>query len=513
MISELGSREQAWTVIRRMYAESKAYRQFLNERSPKLQGAPEHAELPLDFGWDDIPVITKSSFYSKYPFFDLLPSSNIPKIYGYTRSSGTTVASTPKKAASRGFFWPSIIEPIDDLNQGFADILKQVIATANQPTLFIVGLSLGSWAGGENIGFASKLSGLTRIMPITTFSPGNQHDEIVEIIDFSHEQYERIVIACCPSAIYYILKTAENAGVQLPLEKMSFMVTGEPFSEELRMELQRMAGPKRRTPVMYSVYGSADAGFSGMEGQHLINLRQSLHRNPKLAEKLGLRSGAIPTFFHMYSRAQYFENVNGELVVTSWQGLPLVRYNLEDRVQMFSWKEICAVMMAEAENDRQKKLWKFVADQQWPDVLAVYGRSKGCLFLCGTNVFDSMIEQVVMGSPLLDDKITGHFVVWVEQQGAQQQLHWAMEVNDPVAARDPFFQDRLYEEFCEALGKLQPEFKEDFNKLYSKASDRSERVFQFHFVEPGVIQNHPDYHSGIKRKIILNRSPLVELSH
>jgi len=508
MIYELGSRETAWSVIQRMFVESKAYREFLLENSPKLAGAQNLTKLPDKFEWDDVPVVTKSSFYSRYPFYDVIPESNRGRIYTYQRSSGTA-ASRTNGGKAKGFFWPSLIESPEELTNGFADIMAQMLSKANGQVLFIVGLSLGSWAGGENIGFVSKLSAIGQTLPITVFSPGNQHDEIIEMIDFAHEQYDRIIIACCPSAIYYILKAAENADVKLPMEKISFMVTGEPFAEELRLELHRMSGGNRKLPPMFSVYGSADSGFSGIESTHLIELRQSLLRNPEIGEALELRPGSIPSFFHMYHRNQYFEVVNGELVVTAWQGLPLVRYNLEDSVQFFAWKEICDVMQRFAETDRQRKLWQFIADQPWPGVAAVYGRSQGCLFLCGTNIFDSMLEEVVMGSALLDEHITGHFVVWVDGTKTQQQLHWQIELKNPSAANEPEFVDRIYYEFCESLGRLQPEFKEDYDKLYSRARTRDERVFQFHFSEPGVVEKHPKYHAGIKRRIIQDRGPLV----
>lgn len=508
MIFELGSKEMAWSVVQRMFVESKAYREFLIQNSPKLAGAEGLTVLPPEFQWEDVPVVTKSSFYGQYPFFEILPESNRDKIYTYHRSSGT-VASRSGDGVAKGFFWPSLQEPAEELSRGFADLMSQMLLRANGQTLFIVGLSLGSWAGGENIGFVSKLSSILGTLPLTVFSPGNQHDEIVEMIDFAHEQYERVIIACCPSAIYYILKAAETAGVELPLSKISFMVTGEPFAEELRLELHRLSGGERRLPAMFSVYGSADSGFSGIESTHLIELRQSLLRNPRIGEVLELRPGSIPSFFHIDHRKQFFEASDGELVVTAWQGLPLVRYNLEDRVQMFSWKEICGVMQEHAETDRQKKLWRFISDQSWSGVTAVYGRSKGCLFLCGTNVFDSMLEEVVMGSDILDEHITGHFAVWVDGSKTQQQLHWQIELKDPTIAREPGFADRLYEEFCESLGRLQPEFKEDFAKLYSRATRPDERVFQFHFVEPGLIERHPKYHAGIKRRIIQDQGPLI----
>lgn len=496
--SAVGSRENAWAVVRKMFAESKAYREFVLAKNPQLNVNSSNV-LPDGIQWDDVPIVTKSSFYSKYSLFDLIPESNKNQIYSYIRSSGSQDNGT-----SRGFFWPQLLEDPDYLARGFSEILQQIVSHSDRKTLFIVGLSLGSWAGGEQIGFMTKLSALTKDLPLVVFSPGNQHEEILEMIQMSHEQFEHVVIACCPSAIYYILKRAELAKVEFPLNKITFLVTGEPFAEELRLELQKRAGP-RRSPVMYSLYGSADSGFSGIESNHLIQLRQFALENPRIVEKLGLEPGAMPNFFHLnyQYQSQYFERINGELVITTWQGLPLVRYNLQDRVQFFSWKHICEVMVSELTDARQKKLWDFLGSQALPDVVAVYGRTQGCLFLCGTNVFDSMLEEVVLESSLLASKRTGHFVVWISEANAQQQLHWQIEVQDPSLINDEFVH-KVYAEFCDSLGRLQPEFKEDFEKLYSRANKPEERIFQFHFCAPGTVEKHPKYHTGIKRKLIQN---------
>ncbi len=48
--------------------------------------------------------------------------------------------------------------------------------------------------------------------------------------------------------------------------------------------------------------------------------------------QLGFASTPIPNLYHAQREDTFYEIVDGELVVTRWQGIPLARYNLKDRV-------------------------------------------------------------------------------------------------------------------------------------------------------------------------------------
>ena len=521
MISSVGSRELAWSVAQKMFAESIAYNKFLLEKLPIITDTNTQ-ELHKFFEWNQLPLVTKSNFYGKHALKDLIPESNKSKIYSYTRSSGTSSsAASGQSKNAKGFFWPEMKAPTSELAQDFEVLLRQMVTEVNEPTMLIVGLSLGSWAGGEQMSFSSRINALDLGHSFVVFSPGNNHEEIIEAIQVHHQDFKRIIIGCCPSAIFYLMKMSKEMGAEFPLEKITFLVTGEPFAEEYRIELQKQAGAGRKTPVMCSLYSSADTGVLGVESSHLIQIRQRILQNPSIGEFLKLDKGSLPNFFHLNSKDRFFENIDGNLVVTMWQGLPLVRYNLEDRVQLFSWKELSDAMIKTASTDREKKLWRLLNSYNLPDVVAVYGRSNGCLFLCGSNIFDSMLEEVLLGSEMLKGKVTGHFVVWVGvSKKGQQQLHWKIEMKDQFTGFDSVFTEsegsegiqelkhKLNLEFADLLGRLQPEFKEDYAKFYSTVSSIEDNIFQFHFCKSGQVESMPRYYTSVgKRRIVQDRNP------
>ena len=141
-------------------------------------------------------------------------------------------------------------------------MLVETYQLAKRKTLAIVGMSLGSWAGGEQFAFLFKMLALRPTLPLVTFSPGNQHVEILEIIDKCHEEFDQILIVLCPSAIFYLERLARQQGFALPLEKIAFLVTGEPFPEEMRRDLQERGRRRGRPPRCCPFTGRRTRGCS-----------------------------------------------------------------------------------------------------------------------------------------------------------------------------------------------------------------------------------------------------------
>src|SRR5262249_21409371 len=140
-----------------------------------------------------------------------------------------------------GFFWPRLRSEDAKAEPHIHSTLIQAFQLDKNKTLAIVALSLGSWAGGEQFAFTFNTLALTSQLPLVVFSPGNQHGEIIEIIEKCHYGFDQIVIALCPSAIFYLEQLAQERKMALPLHKISFFAAGEPFPENLRIDLQRKA--------------------------------------------------------------------------------------------------------------------------------------------------------------------------------------------------------------------------------------------------------------------------------
>jgi phenylacetate-CoA ligase len=487
---ELGCLDSARIVFEKFYEGSKAYRDLID------RGSKRKAD------WKNLPLLTKKTFYDAHPWRDIVPRDSYRFIYSIIRSSGTT----NKDGSSRGFFWPQLKDLDSRAEPKSQEMLVETYQLQKRKTLAIIGMSLGSWAGGEQFSFLFKMLALRSMLPLVTFSPGNQHVEILEIIEKCHEEFDQILIVLCPSAIFYLDRQAQQQGFKLPIEKISFLVTGEPFPEEMRIDLEERAGGEKTHLTMLSLYGSADTGMLGFESLPLIQVRQMLAQRPELAGSLGFGAKSVPNLYHAQLEETYLEAVNDELVVTKWQGVPLVRYNLEDKVIFLSWKMLCrAIALDDPANERQ---WGSIAELDLPDIIAVSGRSKGCVFLCGSNIFETMLQEVLLRCSL-KELSTGAFIAWTGLCNGRQVLSWQVELKKGVEAPSGECLETLHREFVALLSEQQPEFRDDYEKFYRPLEGEGLRIFQFHFCESPALSDHPKYASGIKRKVIVEDGPFT----
>jgi hypothetical protein len=159
--------------------------------------------------------------------------------------------------------------------------------------------------------------------------------------------------------------------------------------------------------------------------------------------------------------------------------------------------------MAASFDRSQETMWLNLKNNKNCDVIAIWGRSKGCIFLCGSNIFESMLQEVVFKSSLAPI-ITGEFVVWVELNMGRQILHWQIELK-PLQ-QEP--KSDIHSEFVELLCKQQPEFSDDYDKFYRPSEADGLRIFEFHFCKDKTLSESVQYNAGIKKKIIIENGPI-----
>jgi hypothetical protein len=151
---ELGGLDSARVVFEKFYEGSKAYRDLID------RGSLRKAE------WKNLPLLTKKSFYDSHPWRDIVPRDSYRFIYSIIRSSGTT----NKDGSSRGFFWPQLKNLDSRREPKSQEMLVETFQLQSRKTLAIIGMSLGSWAGGEQFSFLFKMLALRSMLPLVTFS-------------------------------------------------------------------------------------------------------------------------------------------------------------------------------------------------------------------------------------------------------------------------------------------------------------------------------------------------------
>lgn len=461
----LGRLADAEETARRARETVPAYRHFLSSHS--VAGSAPFTSLPR---------IDKANYLTQHDFANLL-AGNFTDTFTIFKSSGSS---------GRSFYWPQLKENHRSSRLQMQAFLQGAFQIHERSTLAVVGLALGSWIGGEHFSWLLKSVALESLYSFAVFSPGSQHKEIIEVISGAGRFVDQILLVVCPSAIGHLLLLAEQSGNALPLEKIRFIVIGEPFPESLRLGLHKRADRPLSEPAMFSMYGSADTGALGFESPASIAVRQILTQDHTVAKDLGFGASA-PHFFHFCSENSYLEVINGELCVTKWQGIPLVRYNLHDSVAFFRWQEFRALLLArKTQTAAAPELFAMLegAGDALPDLLAVSGRSDSSLILCGTNFSETQLDAAVRSHELAG-WLTGAYKARVRLENERQFMEFDLEFLKGVAPDDKT-QDAVYAALVQALGRQQPEFLDDWRNIYiAWDQDRERRILRFRpFVWP-----------------------------
>ena len=150
---------------------------------------------------------------------------------------------------------------------------------------------------------------------------------------------------------------------------------------------------------MVSMLGSADAGLMGFESPSTMALRRDAAQDPdKRRRQFGRER--LPMVFNYIPTHRFFEEVDGELIVTANRALPLVRYNIHD--------EGCLLGPVDGSG--------------LPSV-AVFGREKFAATLYGANIFADDVQNAML-EPEVASSVTGRFQL--QTTATSPPIRWAI---------------------------------------------------------------------------------------
>jgi phenylacetate-CoA ligase len=99
-----------------------------------------------------------------------------------------------------------------------------------------------------------------------------------------------------------------------------------------------------------------------------------------------------------------------------------------------------------------------------PSILAIPGRADRCLILCGTNLSETMLDAAVR-APELESVLTGAYEARIEYENDRQFLSFEVELK-PGVVEEAGLDRQVYDTLVSALGRVQPEFLDDWQNMY-----------------------------------------------
>lgn len=330
-------------------------------------------EFPKQF--EQLPIITKQNYLLSYPMTDLCRPGNLDEIHLIGASSGFSKGGA--------VFWPK--RPCDE--KDYIEGIEQMFVTNyhidQRKTLCLECLAFGMWIGGMQIATAIRMIGLSSKYSFTIALPGLDLRNAVEVIANYHERYDQILIITNPSNIPIITSLLRSRKVELKKGTVYFPVVGEYFSESLREHICTEYGhPAEDVNVLWTGYGSADTGSVSVETEQTIRIRKWFAHHPE-ESKRWFGTEDTPMMLQ-FTPDVYVEIIDGHIVVTKDQFIPLVRYDTNDRGGILQREQLRGIL-PDSLLDTMPEQWMYVM-----------GRADNAVIFYGTNLMIGEIQQFLL---------------------------------------------------------------------------------------------------------------------
>jgi phenylacetate-CoA ligase len=358
----------------------KAFSRRVSDCVPGYRGFLESQSASIEGHFEDLPLQTKQNYLLEYPVEELCWNGSLGNCHLIGSSSGFS--------KSGSVFWPKRPEDETQYLDSLEKMLVRNYGIDKNRTLIICCMALGTWFGGMTITAALRVIAASGRLPITVCTPGLNLAEAVDIYSRFFTNFEKVLWITNPSNIGLISALIKRNDVAVPPGSCSFPVIGEYFSETLRESIAERYGHDNHAPfVLWTGYGSADTGDIAVETAATIRLRKFFHKNCELGNRL-FDIDDTPMLLALSPKA-HVEVLDGSIVVTKDQLIPLVRYNTGD----------AGGLLEKSELERLGKIPEHILNDLPERVLFVRGRASNSIIFYGTNLNVQDINRHFLGLP------------------------------------------------------------------------------------------------------------------
>ena len=357
--------------VKRMYERVELFRNRMDELGLKpedIRGIEDLHKLPFSY---------KQDLRDYYPYgLFAEPMENIKRVHA---SSGTT-----GKKIVVGY-------TENDINMWSDCVARMMSAIGLDEKDFIqVSYGYGLFTGGLGAHYGAERLGAT-VIPT---SSGNTANQLQTMVDFGST-----CICCTPSYALYLGEAAEEAGLTDKLQLKAGIFGAEPWSEDMRREIERKLRIKA-----YDIYGLSEIMGPGVSYE--CEYQSGMH----VCEDM-----FIPEIIDPDTLEVLPAGAQGELVFTTItkEGFPLIRYRTRD---------ICSL------NYEKCKCGRTHVRMNKPQ-----GRTDDMLIIRGVNVFPSQIEEVLLN---VGAGITPNYQIIVDRVNNNDTFDINVEMSEELFSDD-----------------------------------------------------------------------------
>lgn len=297
-----------------VYSTSKAYRNFIDSRNVGVKNIKSLAD------WGKIPIMDKHNYIKKYSLENRL--YNGKKLYNFymlCSSSGSSGEPT---------FWPRDYIIDMHLEKKKEEMYEEHFQISKKSTLCVISFGLGVWTAGM---LTSKLSwAAAKNNKFTVITPGIDKKNALDVIRRLYKFYDQVILLGYPPFITDLVEYSKENGFDMRKANIKVMYTSEGFSENWRNLIVKSISKNNSRYDVVGFYASADTGIIGAENRFIIDLLDKASKNKDLSLRL-FGSTNTPSLVTYDPSVKFLECIDGEILITSDQPVPLIRYNIHDR--------------------------------------------------------------------------------------------------------------------------------------------------------------------------------------
>ncbi|MEK7637598.1 MAG: hypothetical protein AAB402_04420 [Patescibacteria group bacterium] len=440
--------------------------------------------------WQDflqIPVMDKKNYLKKYTLAERSWDGHLRKPLVFTSTSGSTGDPT--------FFPRGRV-----LDNQYSTILEQYIRQSsygpNEPTLVLICFGMGVWIGGLITYQAFEIAANRGGYPISILTPGINKKEIINALKILAPSFDQVIMVGYAPFIRDVVEEAKMEGVNFISMRVRFLFAAEAISEKYRDYLKSLAPRMNVYQDTLNIYGSADIGAMAYEGPAGILVKNIISRSKRTKEALIGQVLKTPTIAQFNTSYINFESLDGEIVLSGNNEVPLIRYAIGDRGGVLSYDEVSSRLLGTSVNLQHeiesKKIRPIICRQPF---VYVYERSDFSTTLYGINIYPEFVRDALLQQPIRS-KTTGKFTLVTNHDKKQNQY---LQVNVELIKNVKRSKQLEYK----TLGVIQ--------RYLSKRSSEFRELVQF-VKNKKILQvalwpsAHPTYfRPGVKQKWVINK--------
>jgi phenylacetate-CoA ligase len=415
----------------------KAYRQVLVEN-----GLETFSPSSLD-DWRKLPVLDKRTYINRFaPRTLSLDNQIAPAAHASSGSSGqaTFWFRGPKHKQIGTAYYSRIVD----------DVLQ---IPRSQSTLVVVCFAMGVWVAGTYTLMAFDRISDEQGRKITVVTPGMEIDDLASILTRLAPSFDHTVIVGYPAALDLLFNELAARRIVTPVN-LHLITSGDKVGEDWRSSRMNALGIGAASSVV-NVYGSADGGLLAIETPLSISIRRRVSASPALSDHVlgkGMNTAAL---FQFDPQLFYFEQMEGELLVTADLDVPLIRYNLHDSGKVIAYHDMMRLVAEVAIRDLYRFTWPF---------LVLSGRTDVALVLYGAKVFFDALATSARDARI-GPFLSGTILAYAVHKGSEQIFCLDLDMADASHLGDPSLPETIGRVIQEQLSVLSSEYRNSCQKL------------------------------------------------